>query len=87
MMRKCPHLCIEFCPLYVAAHEAGGFGCDDGRLDEWNGCAVDRGADYGQMLSRLCSERRSLVQECAEAESLYLKREQRKRNMKLNGIH
>jgi Protein of unknown function (DUF5131) len=30
--KQCPHSRIEFCPLYIAAHEAGGHGCDDGRL-------------------------------------------------------
>ena len=86
-MSKCPHDRIEHCPLYVAAHEGGGFGCDDGRLGEHEGCAVNRGMDYGRAVSRLCGARREIVQECAEAESLWLKTEQRKRNLSLNGIH
>lgn len=85
-MRKCPHDRVEHCPLYVAAHEAGGFGCDDGRLQE-GGCAVDRGMDYGSAVARLCRANRELVQECAERESLWLKTEQRNRNMRVNGIH
>ena len=86
-MRKCPHDRIEFCPLYVAMHEAGGFGCDDGRLGEHDGCAVERGMDYGRAISRLCEARRELVQECAERESFFLKIDQRERNTRLNGIH
>lgn len=86
-MGKCPHDRIEHCPLYVAAHEGGGFGCDDGRLWEQDGCAVDRGMDYGRAVARLCGANRELVQECAEREGLWLKTEQRKRNMRVNGIH
>lgn len=81
--RKCPHSRIEFCPLYIAAHEAGGLGCDDGRLAE-GGCALHRGMNYGAALVLLD---RSLVQECAERESQHMKIEQRRRNMKNLGLH
>lgn len=84
---KCPHERIEHCPLYVAAHEAGGYGCDDGKLGDHEGCAVDRGVDYGRAVARLCDANRELVQECAEREGFYLKMEQRRRNRLLNGIH
>lgn len=83
--RRCPHARIEFCPLYVAAHEAGP-GCDDGRLGD-GGCAVSRGMNYGSRLAELCREKRDLVQECAERESLAMAAEQRKRNMKNLGLH
>lgn len=84
--RKCPHSRIEFCPLYVAAHEVGGFGCDDGRLAE-GGCAASRGLDYGEALARLSQENRSLVLECAERENHHMMIEQRRRNMKNLGLH
>ena len=84
--RKCPHDRIEFCPLYVAAHEAGGLGCDDGRLAE-GGCAVSRLMDYGRALARLSNENRELVLECAERESERMRTEQRRRNMKNLGLH
>lgn len=86
-MSKCPHERIEHCPLYVAAHETDEFGCDDGRLGDHEGCAVDRGLDYGQAVARLCKANREIVQECAERESLHMKIEQRNRNMRVNGIH
>lgn len=84
--RKCPHARIEFCPLYVAAHEGGGFGCDDGKLQE-GGCAVSRLLDYGKALARLSHANRELVMECAERESLQMKIEQPQRNMKNLGLH
>lgn len=85
-MTDCPHDRIEFCPLYVAAHEAGGYGCDDGRLDE-DGCAVSRGMDYGRALARLSLTNRALVLECAERQNHAMKVEQRRRNMKNAGVH
>ena len=85
-MAGCPHSRIEFCPLYVAAHEGGGFGCDDGRLAE-EGCAVSRGMNYGQALARLSHAKRDLVYECAERENMTMKIEQRRRNMKNLGLH
>jgi hypothetical protein len=84
--RKCPHARIEFCPLYVAAHEGGGFGCDDGRLSE-GGCAASRGMDYGRALAKLSLANRALVLECAERENQTMKIEQRRRNMKNLGLH
>lgn len=83
--RKCPHSRIEFCPLYVAAHEARGYSCDDGKLGS-GGCAVSRGMDYGRAIARLWEANRDLVQECAERESLSMI-EQRQRNMKVASIH
>jgi hypothetical protein len=86
-MRDCPHARIEFCPLYVAAHESSGLGCDDGKLGEQDGCAVHRGMNYGKSLAKLWQANRGLVQECAERESYWLKMEQRHRNMKSAGLH
>ena len=86
-MSDCPHSRIEFCPLYIAAHEGDGLGCDDGRLGEHDGCAVHRGMDYGRALAKLSFANRELVQECAERESHFMKIEQRRRNMKSAGLH
>jgi len=72
-MSDCPHSRIEFCPLYVAAHEAGGNGCDDGRLGE-GGCAVSRGMDYGRQLASLSAANRALVLDCAERENEVVER-------------
>lgn len=80
------HSRIEFCPLYVASHEAGGLGCDDGKMEP-GGCAVDRGMDYEQAIARLCRERPGLVQECADRENESVRREQRQRNMRLLNLH
>ena len=84
--RKCPHDRIEFCPLYIAAHEGEGLGCDDGRLGE-GGCAISRSMDYGKALARLSLAKRELVLECAERENQHMKIEQRRRNMKNLGLH
>jgi len=85
-MVDCPHSRIEFCPLYVAAHEAHGGSCDDGRLAE-GGCAVSRGLDYGRSLEKLSLTNRELVLECAERENHVMKVEQRRRNMKNLRLH
>lgn len=85
-LKGCHHSRIEFCPLYVAAHEGDGFGCDDGRLAE-GGCEVSRGLDYGRSLATLSLANRVLVLECAERENHHVKVEQRRRNMKNLGLH
>lgn len=86
-MRRCPHGNIAYCPLYRAAHEAGSPSCDDGRLGEHEGCAVDRGTDYGKTLSELWKVNPDLIREAAESESTAMARDQRERNMRAAGIH
>jgi hypothetical protein len=86
-MRRCPHPNIAYCPLYRAAHETDGLGCDDGRLGEHEGCSVDRGEDYGRKISALWSANPDLVREAAEAEGLAMKRQQIERNMRAAGLH
>ena len=85
--RRCPHPNIAYCPLYRAAHEAGGHSCDDGRLGDHDGCAVDRGADYGRILASLWSANPELIREAAEAENDALKIQQREKNMHAAGLH
>jgi hypothetical protein len=81
----CPHSDISFCPLYIAAHEAGGFSCDDGKLED--GCAVIRGLDYGKTLAALWRVKPDLVAEAAAMENEEMARQQRARNMKAAGLH
>lgn len=83
---KCPHGNIVHCPLYVAAHEGDGLGCDDGHMG-FEGCAIDRGADYNQMVAKLCRKNPAMVRECADRENAELARQQRARNMRAAGIH
>lgn len=83
---KCPHAEIRFCPLYVAAHEGGGFGCDDGKAEDGR-CAVGRGMDYGHQLARLTAAKPRLVAECAFAELEAERQAQRSLNLRLNGLH
>lgn len=85
-MPRCPHGNISYCPLYRAAHEAGGPSCDDGHLDR-GGCAIDRGLDYGRTLAALWKVNPDLIQEAADSESAAMAREQRARNMRAAGIH
>lgn len=89
MMRgntKCPHADIIHCPLAEAAHIAGAGGCDDGQLDQ-GGCAVDRGQSYDEMVGRLTARHPRIVAQCRWNEQLAERRDQRTRNMRLNGVH
>lgn len=85
-MAKCPHDEARFCPLYHAAHEGGGHGCDDGRLGE-GGCAVDRGLDYDRAYVRLCLAKPQLVAECEFKELEEARKQQRARNLRAVGLH
>jgi hypothetical protein len=84
-MTQCPHSDVQFCPLYIAAHEAGCFSCDDGKLED--GCAVTRGLDYGRTLAVLWRAKPDLVAEAADRENAENARQQRARNMKAAGLH
>jgi hypothetical protein len=85
-MKHCPHPNIYYCPLYRAAHEAIGHGCDDGRLGEHDGCAVSRGGNYERMLAALHKCRPDIIKDAAMAESEAMAREQRKRNKRAAGL-
>jgi hypothetical protein len=82
----CPHGSSIWCPLSVAMNAAGLPNCDDGRLDQ-GGCAIDRGADYHQLLGALTTKDPRLVAECRWHEQLEQRAAQRERNLRLNGIH
>ena len=88
-MKRCPHKDIRFCPLYHAAHGgelSGAPSCIEGA--DQMGCGVDHGkvsyaksvgifrAKYPQYLAQL--EWREAAEQAAE---------QRKRNMRLSGVH
>lgn len=79
----CPHAEIAFCPLYIAAHEGQGEGCDDGELMLF-GCAVSRGLDYAAAVARL-SVRDVAILRFREAAAAA--REQTTRNMRALGLH
>ncbi|WCK01039.1 hypothetical protein [Agrobacterium tumefaciens] len=86
MKKRCPHADIRFCPLYHAAHMEGGYGCDDGRLDE-GGCAVSRAWSYDHALARLEAAMPRLVAELRWKEEAAEGKLQRDRNMRLLGLH
>jgi len=87
-MKRCPHPNVVYCPLYAAAHEPDGLGCDDGNLAEHEGCAVDRGVmDYNAGVAALCRVRPDTVRERAEAENAAMARQQRQRNLRAAGVH
>jgi hypothetical protein len=85
-VNRCPHSEVRFCPLYIAAHESGGFSCDDGKLGE-GGCAVTRGLDYGHVLASLWRIKPQLISEAAFLENAEASRQQCARNMRLAGLH
>src|SRR5947199_10391366 len=82
--RRCPHERIEFCPLYVAAHDGSlcGLGCDDGKL-EMGECRIDRGADYGAAIAQLSKRAPEMVADCALREHRAQSQAQRERNMRM----
>jgi hypothetical protein len=84
----CPHRNPRFCPLYVACHDplACGLGCDDGRMGE-GGCAADRGLDYDMAVARLHAARPRIVAVCEFNAAAQAGRDQRARNLRLNGVH
>lgn len=87
-MPDCPHASIRFCPLYVAAHdgEISTLGCI--AVDDEFYCEVARGRwDYTAAVDRLYKRAPELVQACRRDEAHREAREQRQRNLRLNGIH
>lgn len=84
--RKCPHNDVQFCPLYVAAHEAGLPTCIVG---DWaNGCSIERGKDdYCQLVADLFRAAPKLVATCAEAQSRIASEQQIRRNMRAAALH
>ena len=85
-MPGCPHENIVYCPLYLASHEAGGFGCDDGQLG-YGGCAADRGLDYAATIERLRAHNPRIIADCEWRQAVDEGRAQRDRNMRAAGIH
>ena len=84
---RCPHhALIQHCPLYAAGHSGGRLGCVD---DMAKPCRVARGLmDYADQVERVrVHGERGLVARCAFNEDAHRMREQRARNMRLNGVH
>ncbi len=85
-MDACPHKDIQFCPLYVAAHDGQGLGCDDGGLG-YGECAVSRGLVYARQVELIRVKCPGMVEQLQWREDGQKTREQRARNLYLNGIH
>lgn len=85
-MADCPYFgLIQYCPLYVESHNARGLGCVD---DAGKECKVERGLmKYQEGLRILRGVDCELVGQCAVGKMQHDQREQRERNMRLNGIH
>ena len=85
----CPHQNVAHCTLYIASHDGrlAGYGCDDGKLDIAEGCAVSRGKDYGQAVEALEAVAPTLNSFCQLRRHAAELLEQRDRNMRSNGIH
>lgn len=82
-VKKCPHANVVYCPLYHAAHEDGGLGCDDGWLDQFEYCGVSRSLNYDEEVAKLPQWK---VAELAFREGAETARQQRITNMRTNGI-
>ena len=84
--KRCPHDDVQFCPLYVASNVGAG-GCDDGNLARMS-CAVDRGTiNYSKEVAKLAKTDKQLINDCDDREWRAQSKAQRKRNMRMNGIH
>ncbi len=84
-MRKCPHAKIQYCPLYVGMHIVDGPSCWHKNLED--GCAVDHGASYEDLVAAFFRAHPADFAEITLAERASESREQRQRNVRLNGLH
>jgi hypothetical protein len=82
---KCPHENIVDCPLYHGMHVAGAPSCVSRDLQD--GCLVDQGADYDGLVMALRIAHPKVVAECEWNAAVRQAKEQRDRNMRVNGIH
>lgn len=89
MRKKCPHKHIQYCPLYVGMHIAGGPSCwpKNGSDPMLKGCAVEQGADYGKLAAQFAAAHPREYAQCTFAEQARETKEQASRNMVLNGVH
>lgn len=85
-LKTCPHADVQFCPLYLASHLGEGLGCDDGELGMGR-CAVSRGMDYASELGKISVRLPRDIAELKFREEALELMKQRRRNMKLAGIH
>lgn len=86
---KCPHEHIQYCPLYVAAHDPKllRWTCIDAGAADGH-CAVGRGkADYELRYAAIAQADADMVGMCELGEAARYAKEQRANNMRLNGIH
>lgn len=85
-MPDCPHKDVQFCPLYVAAHDPAGLGCDDGELGHGE-CAVSRGMVYARQLELIRVKCPGMIEQLQWNEDGQKMRDQRAVNLRVNGIH
>lgn len=85
---KCPHEYIQYCPLYIGMHIAGGPSCwpKNNRLEDL-GCAVDQGAPYEELVIKFFQAHPKDFAEVTAAEREFEAGMQRKRNMRHSGVH
>lgn len=85
-MARCPHDDIRFCPLYHAAHEGWGLGCDDGKLGSGK-CAVARGLSYIGAVKKIRKQHPGYVERIEKAMFDEESERQRRRNMRHAAVH
>lgn len=83
---KCPHANIQYCPLYIGMHIAGGPSCWPKNNDLENGCAVDQGASYEDLVAAFFRAHSEDFAEVTMRERADEAREQQSRNMRFAAI-
>ena len=82
--RRCPHTRIQDCPLYIASHYGDGTGCLDDMADP---CLVARGRSYDALLRPVRMKHPELVIALTLRSMQEERASQRRRNLRLNGVH
>lgn len=91
MNGRCPHDHVQFCPLYVVAHEQRAellrLTCCSGDM-LMEGCAVERGTmDYRRQVALVASIDPRMVATVRFNEEARAAKDQKARNLRLAGIH
>ena len=85
MSGRCPHAKIQYCPLYIGMHVAGGPSCWHSNLND--GCAVEQGASYEDLVAQFVRAHPEEFAAATLAERADEARDQRNLNMRLAGVH
>ena len=84
---KCPHANIQYCPLYVASHDADGLGCITSGDGEFV-CMVEQGTlDHADALGKLMAHDARMVETVRWNEQITNQTAQRKRNLSALGLN